>query len=99
VTKSEAEAAEAPEVNHYGWQVNGAVVRAIRESHGWSMEDLAHKCKVSWTTVQRMETGRVSSVKGRTRTREETLERVATALGVEVSLLKRRVLSNRRQDK
>lgn len=54
----------------------GRRVVQLRESKGWGQEDLAHEAGVSVKTVSRVENGRHES-------RNNTVERIADALGVD----------------
>lgn len=54
----------------------GRRVVQLRESKGWGQEDLAHEAGVSVKTVSRIENGRHES-------RNNTVERIASALGVD----------------
>lgn len=58
------------------YQVNGDVVRTLRDLRFMSQEDLAKESGVSESTVRRMEAGGMSSHRG-------NVKKIADALGVE----------------
>ena len=59
----------------------GTTIRHLRDEHGWSAEELAEKADVSARQIYRIEAGEIAGP------RLDFLERVAGALGVEISEL------------
>ena len=53
------------------------LLRRWRERRGWSLRDLGKRSGVSYVTVQRIEAGKMSPTL-------DTLEKLATALGITV---------------
>ena len=58
----------------------GLRLRVVRQKKGFSLRDLAAKAKVDFSTIYRIEAGKVIP-------RLDTLERLAKALGVPVTEL------------
>jgi transcriptional regulator with XRE-family HTH domain len=60
----------------------GAAIRKLRASRGWSIEALADRADVHWTSISRIELGEQSPT-------WETVGRIAAALGLDVGELDR----------
>lgn len=61
--------------------VIGPRVRAARARLHWTRETLAHRCGLSWSAIEQIESGR------RSHTRPSTLKALAKALGVTIDYL------------